>query len=258
MKNWWKNFFKPVTAEVMFKPRQGKIAQLEVDQVLKQLGNPKHRKILDLCCGEGRHSVLFSHKGHEVVGLDYSSNFLQVARVQAAKKKADVRFVKGDMKKTSQYFAKDNFDVVTSLYNSFGYFDKRSDDIKTIKEVNKVLKPGGYFIINTLNGDGVKVRLAKPLQSGYELSKNFFMLDHAHLDFKKMKTHAKWTIIDARKKKTAIFRREFGQNVYTHKELKDILKKNGFRIVKTWGLLMGEVFNEKKSWHQTILAQKIK
>ncbi len=82
------------------------------------------------------------------------------------------------------------------------------------------------------------------------------MLDHAHLDLKKMRTHAKWTIIDARKKKTAIFRREFAQNVYTHKELKAILKKNGFRIVKTWGLLIGEVFNEKKSWHQTILAQK--
>ena len=242
----------------MFKPRLGKMTEIEVAQVLKQLGNPKHLKILDLCCGEGRHSIVFSRKGHEVAGLDYSNNFLKVARAQAIQSKASIRFVKGDMKKTSQYFSKESFDLVTSLYNSFGYFDKRSDDIKTIKEVNKILKTGGYFIINTINGEGAKLRLAKPLHSGYELSKNFFMLDHAYLDLKKMRTYAKWTIIDARKKKTTIFKREFGQNVYTHQQLKSILKKNGFKIVKTWGLLKGEVFDEKKSWHQTILAQKVK
>lgn len=45
-------------------PRQGKQTQLEVDEVLKQLGNRKNLEILDLCCGEGRHSVLFAKKGH--------------------------------------------------------------------------------------------------------------------------------------------------------------------------------------------------
>ena len=257
MKNWWQSFFKPITGEVMFKPRHGKQTQLEVKQVLKELGGTKNLKILDLCCGEGRHSVVFAKKGHDVVGLDYSYNFLKVAQQQASKLKLPIKFVKADMKKTSDFFEKNNFDAVVSLYNSFGYFDKRADDFRTIKEVNKVLKPGGYFIINTLNGSGVKVRIQKPVSMGYEVSKNLFMIDKAYLDLKKMRTHSNWTIIDARKKKTSIFRGLFGQNIYTHKEMCQMLKKAGFKVIKTWGTLQGGDFNEKDSWHQTILAKKI-
>lgn len=258
MKNWWKNFFKPITGEVMFKPRHGKQSQLEVNEVLKHINNPKHIKILDLCCGEGRHSVLFAKKNHEVIGLDYSNNFLKEARLIASKNKLPVKFVKGDMKKTSSYFSKDTFDLVVSLYNSFGYFDKRSDDLKTLKEVNKVIKSKGYFVINTLNGNAVQSKLEKPISMGYEISKNLFMIDKAHLDTKKMRTHSNLTIIDARKKKSSIFRGTFGQNVYSHKELTKMLKQSGFKIVKTWGILQGSPFDEKKSWHQTILAQKVK
>jgi hypothetical protein len=162
------------------------------------------------------------------------------------------------MKMTSQVVGKNNFDVVVSLYNSFGYFDRKADDLKTLKEVSKTLKVGGYFIINTLNGSCVKSRLEKPVSMGYEISKNLFMIDKAHLDLKKMRTHSYWTIIDARKKKTSIFRGTFGQNVYSHKEMTANLKKSGFKIVKTWGLLKGGAFDEKTSWHQTVMAQKIK
>jgi hypothetical protein len=51
-----------------------------------------------------------------------------------------------------------------------------------------------------------------------------------------------WTIVDARKKKIPIFRNSFEQNVYSHKEMKVMLKKVGFRVVKTWGVLQGEAF----------------
>jgi D-alanine-D-alanine ligase len=257
VKDWWKSFFKPITSEVMFKPREGKQTQLEVVQVLKQLGNKRNLEILDLCCGEGRHSVLFAQKGHRVTGLDFTASYLKVARQRAAKAAVRIKFVKGDMKKTSDYFPKDRFDTVVSLYNSFGYFAKRSDDFRTLKEVRKVLRPGGYFVINTINGNGAKLRLEKPLAAGYEISKNLFMLDKASLDLKKMRTHSNWTVIDARKKKTAIFRGSFQQNIYTHQELTRMLRQAGFKVVKTWGPLQGGAFDEKKSWHQTLLAQKL-
>lgn len=258
MKDWWKSFFKPITSEVMFKPRQGKQTLLEVDEVLKQLGNRKNLEILDLCCGEGRHSVLFAKKGHKVFGLDFTGNFLKVARSSAMKARLQIKFVKGDMKMTSSYFHKGEFDAVVSLYNSFGYFDKRSNDFKTLKEVSKVLKPGGFFIINTINGSGAKTRLEKPMSMGYEISKNLFMIDKAYLDFKKMRTHSNWTVVDARKKKTSIFRGSFQQNVYTHQEMKKMLNRAGFKIIKTWGILQGGSFDEQKSWHQTVMVQKVK
>ncbi len=241
----------------MFKPREGKQTHLEVNEVLKQIGNnKKNLEILDMCCGEGRHSIFFAKMGHKVFGLDFSNHFLKMARSRAKKARLPIKFIKGDMKLASNYFLKSQFDVVVSLYNSFGYFDKRSDDFKTLKEVNKVLKPGGYFVINTLNANAVKIRLEKQYSMGYEISKNLFMIDEAFLDLKKMRTNSNWTIIDARKQKTSIFRGSFQQNVYTHKEMKKMLKKAGFKVVRTWGTLQGGPFDENKSWHQTVLAQK--
>lgn len=258
MKNWWKSFFKPITAEVMFKPRQGKQTRAEVNQILKQIKQKESLNILDLCCGEGRHSIEFAKRKHHVAGLDYTQKFLNQARIEAKKQNLHIRFIKEDMKKTSEAFDKNSFDVVVSLYNSFGYFDKRSDDLKTLKEINKVLKLGGHIIINTLNGSSVKKSLSQPRSMGYEIEKNLFMIDKAFLDFKKMRTQSNWTIIDARKKKTSVFRGDFSQNVYTHKQMKNMLEKAGFKIVKTWGMLHGTPFNEKKSWHQTVMAKKVK
>lgn len=256
-KNWWKTFFKPITTEVMFKSREGQQTVIEIDEVLRQTKIKEPCSVLDLACGEGRHSIELAKRGFDVIGLDYNKNFLDVAKIRAQVNKLEAGFVRGDMKLTSKYFEKNSFDLVVSLYNSFGYFDKRSDDFKVIKEVGKVVKPGGYFVINTINGAGAKHRLAKPMNAGYEISKNVFMIDQANLDLKKMRTNSFWTIIDARKKKTEITRGAFSQNVYSHPEMKAMLKKAGFRVVTTWGILQGGKFDEKTSWHQTVVAQKI-
>ncbi len=257
-KLWWKTFFKPITAEVMFKPRHGKLTAKEVQKVLSELAPKNKLNILDLCCGEGRHSVLFAKK-HTVTGLDYSKNFLKVAKSKIKTSK-NLKFIFGNMKYTSKYVKQESFDLVVSMYNSYGYFDKRSDDFKVLTEVHKVLKPGGYFILNTLNGNGVKIHLGdqKPTGVGREVEKNLFILDNAYYDQKTSRTFSDWKIIDARKPKTEIFRGHFIQNVYSNKDLKKMLQKSGFKIIKTWGALHGTDFDEKTSWHQTILAQKIK
>ena len=255
-KNWWKSFFKPITGEIMFRSREGKQTIQEANEVLRQSGLEGPLRILDLACGEGRHSIEFAKLKHDVTGLDYTKSFLDVAKARAKAKGLKIPFVRGDMKETSKYFKKNSFDLVVSLYNSFGFFEKRSEDLRVLKEAAKVLRPGGVLILNTLNGDGVKKRLEQPKNAGYEIQKNIFIIDQAHLNFKTMRTTMHWTIIDARKKKTQITRRAAAQNVYTHKEMKALLKKAGFRIHHTWGLLQGGAFDEKTSWHQTVVAVK--
>lgn len=92
MKEWWKDFFVPVIGEIMFQPRAGQ-SQLEVDEILRNTKIQKQSKILDLACGVGRHSVLFAKLGFDVVGLDFSKNYLVEARKTAVKTKSDVKFV---------------------------------------------------------------------------------------------------------------------------------------------------------------------
>jgi ubiquinone/menaquinone biosynthesis C-methylase UbiE len=255
VKEWWQKIFIPVIGEVMFGPRVAQGGD-EVEQIIKQVKVPPSADVLDLACGIGRHSIPFAKKKFRVTGLDFSANFLEQARKTAKKEKVNVKFVHGDMKNLKPHFSEAQFDLVVSLFNSFGYFKVRSNDRKMLKEIFRVLKPGGYLVINTLNGDGVKLAMKNPISNGREPVKNVFVIDAAKYDVEKKKTFANWTIIDARKPKARVHRLSFDQNVYTHKEMKRLLTEAGFKIEKTWGLLHGTSFDEKSTWHQTVVARK--
>ena len=254
-KEWWRDFFDPIAAEVMFKPK-AKISAREVEQVLKRSKSRPPLKVLDLACGTGRHAIILAERGFSVTGLDYSKPFLSAARASARSTKQKIRFLHGDMRDLRRHFAAKEFDLVVSLYNSFGYFSSRSDDMKMLRAVQLVLKPGGIFVINTLNRDGVVKRLVKPISRGDEQFPKVFVIDAARYDADKRQVFAGWTIVDARRSKTRIFRKSFRQNVYSHAELKRMLRSAGFRIETSWGMLHGGRFDARKTWHQTIAARK--
>jgi SAM-dependent methyltransferase len=212
--------------------------------------------VLDLACGVGRHSVILAKRGFAVTGLDYSRPYLQEARRTALKARQRIRFVHGDMRDLKSHFADGSFGLVVSLYNSFGYFRSRRDDFNVVKAVHRVLRPGGAFVINTLNGEGVAKRLKNPVSVGREDIANVFMIDAAQYDPDRKETASHWTIVDARRAKAKIWRRSFRQNIYTHAELKQLLTDAGFRVEAAWGKLPGGRFDRRTSWSQTILARK--
>lgn len=266
VKDWWKKFFDVHAAEVMF-DLQNRPTRQEVHQVLKKTRIKGGASILDLACGLGRHSIEFANRGMNVTGLDYSQEYVRRARheVKVAKLESKVKIVQGDMRDLSR-FDPHQFDMVVSLFNSFGYFDKRSDDFKVLYEIARVVKPGGVLVLNTLNRAGVESRLCEVptlmnLDGFYfwkEPKPNFFILDKATYNKKKQRTQCEWVLIGTKKKSPRILRLGFGQNVYSHEDLKKALRPLEFRVEAIWGRLSGEPFSPKKSWHQTFVARKAK
>jgi SAM-dependent methyltransferase len=255
-KEWWRSFFGPLAGLVMFVPRAAR-SEREVDIVLRRARVRRGARILDLACGTGRHSLIFARKGFVVVGLDYSASYLREARAAARKAGVDdrIRFVRGDMRGASRHAGRGAFDLAVSLFNSFGYFARRADDAKVAREVFRALKPGGRFVLNTLNEGGVRHRLKTPQNHGHEGPHNVFVVDQVRYDRKRRQTEGQWTIVDARGRRTQIARQRLRQNVYSHAELKAMLRAAGFRIERVWGLLGGTRYTPQ-SWHQTIVAQK--
>jgi SAM-dependent methyltransferase len=43
------------------------------------------------------------------------------------------------------------FDAVVNLFTSFGYFEKDEEQVKVLREIYRLLKPGGKFVIDFLN-----------------------------------------------------------------------------------------------------------
>ena len=110
-------------------------------------------RILDLGCGPGRHLRELGRIGCRITGLDLSLRMLEEARnaVPAA------RLVRADMR--SLPFRGDGFDAVTSYFTSFGYFEDADDDLKVLWEVRRVLKTGGWYLLDFLNAEEVSANL---------------------------------------------------------------------------------------------------
>ena len=61
-------------------------------------------------------------------------------------------WARGDMR--SLPFAA-GFDAVINIFNTFGYLENELEDLKVLEEVARVLKPGGVFLLETINRDGL-------------------------------------------------------------------------------------------------------
>lgn len=132
--DWWRDFFAPIAGEAMFAAKEEE-SQIEVDNIVRRTGVAPPAEVLDLACGTGRHSLVFAARGFAVTGLDYSAPFLREGRRNARKAGLRVRFVQGDMKDLGAHFADGRFDLVVALFNSFGYFTRRSDDTTMLRAV---------------------------------------------------------------------------------------------------------------------------
>jgi len=128
------------------------ITHKEVDLFTDIMGLEKNMVILDLACGQGRHSLEMARRGFKNVnGLDRSHYLIRKAKNINTAEHLNVMFREGDARKLS--YPTDTFDVVLMLGNSFGYFESTDDDIKILKEVFRVLKPSGKFLIDVADGN---------------------------------------------------------------------------------------------------------
>lgn len=265
--NWWRTFFTSEIGKLLFS-MPAEQSRREVRTVIEATRLKKGARVLDLCCGIGRHSVEFGKQGMDVTGLDYSRHY--VATAQSAVKKHGlgdrVCIVRGDMRSLTHYFKPAEFDLVVLLFNSFGYFRDRRDDHKVLSEISKILKPGGSLVIETNNlftaPENVRLQLPPKFVNdrargfGREPIKNFFVIDKSILDRGRRQTYFGWTIIDVRKGPAKIKRMSWRQNVYSHAELKNLLEPLGMQITEVWESLVGGTFDPDKSWHQTFVAVK--
>jgi demethylmenaquinone methyltransferase/2-methoxy-6-polyprenyl-1,4-benzoquinol methylase len=94
-------------------------------------------KILDLCCGAGAVTQVLVQLSQDVTALDVSP----VALARAAKKAPQAKYVEGLAQ--SLPFTENQFQLV---HTSAALHEMKPDDLlKIVKEVYRVLQPGGVF-----------------------------------------------------------------------------------------------------------------
>ena len=214
---WWRHIFNflylKTDADVVNDQR---ITKTEVDLFSEILRLSPENKILDLCCGQGRHSLELARRGFQnVEGLDRSHYLIQKAKKQAKKEGLNVKFREGDARKLP--YPPDTFDVVLILGNSFGYFETKMDDLR-------VLKPWGKLLIDVADGEYLKENFQP--RSWEWIDKKHFVCRERSLSFDKQCLISREIITHV--EKGVIADQFYAERLYTRESLTELLKSAGF------------------------------
>ncbi len=117
----------------------------EVEFLVRHLPVDRFRKILDVCCGTGRHLRALVPLGYEVVGLDRDAEALAEVRRGLD---GDAVLVRSDMRRLDQVPGR--FDAVICMWQSFGYFD-RSENLDVLRGMRRRLHPGGRVVLDVFD-----------------------------------------------------------------------------------------------------------
>ena len=118
---------------------------VEVAFLTRNLPNPPYNRVLDLCCGSGRHANRLAREGYEVTGVDVDAAALRRARSEAT---GNATYVQADMRDLSEL--ETDFDAVLSLWQSFGYFNEATNRA-VLRQISHRLRPQGRFILDIYN-----------------------------------------------------------------------------------------------------------
>ena len=143
--SWFANWFDSSYYHILYKNRDEKEAELFIDNLITKLQIKKGSKLIDIACGKGRHATYFNSLGLDVTGVDLSPNSIATA---TKNENATLQFAVHDMREVYQ---KNNFDIATNLFTSFGYFEKEEDEQKAINAMQKNLKSEGLLIFDFMN-----------------------------------------------------------------------------------------------------------
>ena len=112
------------------------------------------KKVLDIGCGKGRHSLLFAQHGFEVSGIDLSASAIENTMQTLATNGVNCEIIWADMRDLP--FSDGSYDAVFS-YLTISHTDTAGVR-KTLSEIHRVLKPGGevFFTLNSSESPSYK------------------------------------------------------------------------------------------------------
>ena len=220
----------------------------EVEFLQRTLALQPGSRVLDLCCGWGRHSIALAALGYQVAGLDLSPTHIQMARDEAQKQGVEVQFIRSDMREVP---FQEYFHAAINIFTAFGYLESDEEDQKVLQAVSMALKPGGQFFMDTINREW----LVRNFQSqGWETTtpQGHLLLAERKLDLFTSRIHVRNIIIDP-----AGSRKETGHvlRLYTLTEMAGMLRRAGLYVAETFGSFDGEEYSID-SRRMIILARK--
>jgi ubiquinone/menaquinone biosynthesis C-methylase UbiE len=170
---------------------------------------PARGRVLEVAPGPGYFAVELAKLGeYEITGLDISATLVEIAKTNAAEARVRVDFQRGNA--SEMPYAENSFDFLLCR----AAFKNFSEPVRALKEMHRVLKPGGRALIIDLRGDASNGSIAKAVDGMKVGAVNGFI--------------TKMT-----------FRFMLLKRAYTKAEFEEMIAETGFREVEILEDLMG-------------------
>ena len=146
--NWWKDIFDDTYLLTDARSVCNEdLTRMEVDFLQKTLAMDTTSPILDMCGGQGRHSLELSRRGFtRVTVLDYSTYLIGLGRKRAKEEELNTVFIKGDARNTG--LPAQSFQVCLIMASSFGYFMNEEENRKILIEASRLLRDNGKLLLD--------------------------------------------------------------------------------------------------------------
>jgi SAM-dependent methyltransferase len=190
---------------------------------------PADARVLDCACGIGTQAIGLAVRGYEVVGADLSPKAAARAVVEASARGVALRALASDMRTLP--FADSSFDVVLAADNALPHLLTSDDVLGALREMRRVLRPGGRLIISTRDYDAI--RRERPLSTppsvgpGRVVSFQLWHWDNDQYELEMFQLHEadSWRVVVGKARYWAI----------TRDELTELAERAGLRHVE-WSL----------------------
>ncbi len=242
-REWFEDWFGTRYCRLLYQGRNESEADLFTQNIVQLLNPDQKSLILDVACGSGRHAEAISPYALEVIGIDLNLDCISAAR---QREKENLSFFKHDMRRI---FRINYFDIVLSLFTSFGYFDRKGDELKAAYSLSANIKPGGFLVFDYLN----ERKLRKHL------------VPYEDINIEEIQFAIKRNIIGNRIIKQITARDHSGMHqfeekvwLYSLKEIKELFSGFGLKMIYTFGDYYLQDFHPDQSDRLIAVFQKMR
>ena len=222
-----------------------------IDRILSQ---HKVKTVLDFTCGTGAQLFGLTTLGYQVTGVDLSPFLLKIAREKSQQKKLGVELIEGDVRETQV----GSFDAAITIFNAIGHLTK-TDFEKGIRNIHENLVIGGVYVFDIFNLNAMTDDAIKNLAMDAKVitgDTKIYHSQNSEIDRENGRlTSYDCFTIEKECNEPKVLKDKFTLQIYTARELRRILIRNGFEVLGQYEL-NGSKLSEQETVNMLTVAKK--
>lgn len=136
-------------------------------------------KLLDVATGTGNYALALAEAGYQVIGIDLSTEMIELAKKKAGPKNLNLEFKVGNMKDLTSMYSQDEFDFIYCIGNSLVHLNDLAEIKEALQQFYNLLTNDGTLVIQIVNYNRILANQVTNLptidnqQQGVKLIRNY-------------------------------------------------------------------------------------